>query len=111
MSVDRCEQEIYDKGETVFLTNSIRTPKMEAWVQAVAKESGQKVDWRYGCGRAEMLALGDLKRVRQAIIKTAAMHDAGYTEAIKELGDMFNDEHIKHQLKGIWEYNRTNNGL
>lgn len=111
MSLERCDQEVYDKGETVFLTNSIRTPDMEAWVQAVAKESGQRVDWRYGCGRAEMLTLGDLNAVRKAILKTSAMHDAGYEKAIKELGDMFDDDHIVHQLRGIWEYNRRENGL
>lgn len=111
MSLERCDQEVYEKGETVFLTNTIRTPDMEAWVQAVARESGQRVDWRYGCGRAEMLALGDLNAVRKAILKTAAMHDAGYTKAIQKFGDLFNDEHISHQLKCIWEYNRQENGL
>lgn len=110
MSKEHCDQKIYENGETVFLTNSIRTPDMETWVQAVAKESGQPVDWCYGCGRAEMLALGDLNRVRKAIIKTAALHDAGYAKAIQEL-KLFDKEDVTQQLNGIWEYNRRENGL
>lgn len=111
MSTDRCDPKIYEGGTTVFLTHTIPSAGMEKWVQAIAKESGQPVDWRYGCGRAEMLALGDLNRVRKAIIKLRETHDDLYFHAVKELGDMFTDKIIQERIEGIWEYNRNTNGL
>lgn len=112
MSTEKCDPKIYKEGETVFLSNTIRSVDMEEWVQAIAKESGQPVDWRYGCGRAEMLALGNLNKVRKAILKLKDMHDRGYVKAIKELGsEMFDDEFVAKQIEGIWEYNRNTNGL
>jgi len=111
MSTARCNQEIYDHGHTVFLTHTISSVLMEEWTQAVAKESDQNVDWHWGCGRAEMLAVGDLNRVRKAIIKLAHMHDDAYTEAVQELGDLFSEKDIKAQLAGIWEHNRREYGL
>ena len=109
MISERCNQEIYDRGHTVFLTHTLSSADMEEWTQAIAKESDQNVDWHWGCGRAEMLAVGDLNRVRKAIIKLRDMHDRAYAEACRDLG--FNDAHIQRQLKGIWHVNRTSYGL
>lgn len=110
---DSCDPEVYKDGVTVFLTNTIRTASMEAWVQEIAKVSGQKVDWHWGCGRAEMLALGDLNRVRKAILQTRHMHDQGYLDALNELPASFrdNEEQSQKQIDGIWRYNQDENGL
>lgn len=105
---DRCDEEIYNHGRTVFLTHTLSSVDMESWVQAIAKESGQKVDWHWGCGRAEMLAVGDLNRVRKAILKFKDMHDEAFADAIV---DIFSPDYIKRQIEGIWEYNRSQYGL
>jgi len=39
----------------------------EEWVQKVAKASGQKVDWHYSGGVANVLYLGDHARVLAAV--------------------------------------------
>jgi hypothetical protein len=36
---------------------------MERWVQSIAKDSGQRVDWHYFAGRAVVKALGDADAV------------------------------------------------
>lgn len=105
----KCNQEVYDKGETVFLTHTLSSGDMEDWTITIAKESGQNVDWHWGCGRAEMLAVGDLSLVRKAIIKFRDIHDRAYAAVCHDLG--FDDDHIRRHLEGIWEYNRVTNGL
>ena len=59
---DRCDKDIYDNGTQVFLTHTISGKDIEKWVQKIAEESGEKVDWHYFGGRAVVLALGDLKK-------------------------------------------------
>ena len=102
--MDQCNQEVYDKGTVVFLTNTIRSVRVEEWVQAIAKESGQPVDWHQFAGRAVVKALGDLHKVRKAIVKLRDMHDEGYIEAIMEL-QCFNSEYAKEGARKIWEQN------
>ncbi len=102
--MDKCDQEVYDKGTVVFITNTIRTPRMEEWVQKIAADSGQRVDWHQYAGRPVMKALGDLDRVRKAIIKNREMHDDYYVEAVKEYRHQ-EPEWIAEIIRGIWEYN------
>lgn len=104
MDLTKCDQEVYDKGEVVFLTNTIRSVRMEEWVQEIVKQSGQRVDWHQFAGRCVVKALGDLHRVRKAIIRLKDMHDQFLTEAMNELRS-FDDDHIKRYTSGIWEYN------
>lgn len=101
--MDRCDQEVYDKGTVVFLTNTIRSARMEEWVQAIAQHCGQKVDWHQFAGRSVMKALGDLHRVRKAIIHFKDMHDQFLMEALQAL--RFQDDENKDYVQGIWEYN------
>lgn len=102
---DKCDKEVYENGSQIFLTHSIPAKKIEKWIKAVAKESGQKVDWHYVGGRAVILALGDLKKVYSALTNLRETHDDLYFHAVKELGDTFTDKMIQEQLQGIWEYN------
>lgn len=110
---DRCDQEVYDKGEVVFITNTIRSAKMEEWVQKIAQDSGQKVDWHQFAGRPVMKALGDLHAVRKAIVKNKEMHDQGYRDASDELGSSFlsEPEYQNERIWGIWKYNMENYAL
>ena len=64
-----CVPDIFRNGTPILAsdTGSVGgNVRFERWVQAVAAASGQPVDWHYSGGRAQVLALGDLDRVRQA---------------------------------------------
>jgi hypothetical protein len=53
-----CAKDIFDKGVGLCILDA-RSAAAEAWVQKVAKLSGQRVDWHYSGGRANVLVLGD----------------------------------------------------
>lgn len=105
---DRCDQEVYDKGEIVFVTNTIRSSRMEEWVQKIAQDSGQRVDWHQFAGRPVMKALGNLHEVRKAIVKNKDMHDQYFQEALNELRSFRDDETFAQESAwGIWKYNMS----
>jgi hypothetical protein len=62
-----CDKEIFKNGSTVFCIGDWDTNEIENWVQEVATRSGQKVDWHYAGGRANILGLGDIEKIRQTI--------------------------------------------
>ena len=104
-NMEPCNQEVYEKGTIVFVTNTISSKDMEAWTQAIAKESGQLVDWSSFAGRSVMQAVGDLHRVKKAIINLRHMHDEGYTNAVLSLGNFFDKKFAEERIQGIWENN------
>jgi hypothetical protein len=83
MSADRCNEKVFrdGKGICVFHAGSKVT---EAWVRSVAKASGQRVDWHYSGGMANVLYLGDYEKVRGAVeellpkLHAASKNDSGY---------------------------------
>jgi|SRR5579885_208534 len=105
-----CDREVYEKGEVVFLTNTIRSARMEEWTQKIAQDSGQRVDWHMFAGRCVMKALGDLHAVKKAIVNNKDMHDQYYREA---LVSSFKDdeEWVTESVWGIWKYNMENYDL
>lgn len=83
-----CNPKIFRDGTMVFMTHTIPSNAMEGWVKKVAKLSKQPVDWHFSGGRACVLALGDLAKVKAAIEKLMPEHDRLYDEASKRiLGD------------------------
>ena len=68
------------------MTNTIPSNAMEGWVKKVAERSGQRVDWHFAGGRARILALGDIAKVKQAIQELMPEHDHLYAKALKKLG-------------------------
>ncbi len=70
-----CDPKIFADGEQVFVTDTIPSNAMEGWVKQVAELSGQPVDWHFVGGRAEVLALGDITRVKAAILDLLPEHD------------------------------------
>ena len=62
-----CNREIFERGEVMFVTDSISSNRMEQWVRNVAENSGQPVDWHFVGGRAVVKALGDTVKVRSAM--------------------------------------------
>lgn len=67
---DRCDPEVYKHGTGIMVIDGCMH-RVEEWVQSVAKESCQKVDWHYMGGRAVVLFLGDKMKVLLAIEKLA----------------------------------------
>lgn len=63
-----CNDKIFKQGHSAIILDGC-SHRVEEWVQAVAKESGQPVDWHYSGGRANVLYLGDFKKVQAAIEK------------------------------------------
>lgn len=82
----RCDAEILKNGQQVFVTHSIPSEQIEAWVKRVAEKSGQPVDWGYCCGRAVVWALGDLDKVADAIRDLMPEHDKLLDEAYASYG-------------------------
>ena len=81
-----CDPRIFDEGVQVFVTSTIPSNAMEGWVRQVAERSGQPVDWHFAGGWAEVLALGDIERVKSAIAALMPEHDRLYQIALKKLG-------------------------
>lgn len=63
---DRCDKEVFDHGLGIAALDA-RAKAAEKWVCAVAELSGQRVDWHYSGGIANVLYLGDYAKVREAI--------------------------------------------
>lgn len=62
-----CADDIYRKGEIVLQIHSVSSNRMEGWVQKIARESGQRVDWHFAGGWATVKAIGDIEAVNKAI--------------------------------------------
>jgi len=75
MILPRCDDEVFRKGELVLMTHSIPSTNLEQWVNHIAEVSGQRVDWHFAAGRACILALGDVERVRETIEILMSEHD------------------------------------
>lgn len=60
-----CDQEVFRHGRSLFAFDTwlcgART--FETWVRSLAFLSGQRVDWHYSGGIANVLVLGDRQRV------------------------------------------------
>lgn len=64
---DRCDQEVFKHGQPLLLADTGLTggaKTFEVWVQRIAAESGQRVDWHYSGDIAQVLVLGDWQRAR-----------------------------------------------
>ena len=107
----QCNSNVYENGTEVFFTHTIAADDVEKWVRTIAQESGQQVDWHYYAGRAIILAIGDLTKVKTAICNNRAMHDTFYSQAVHALGSDFTDDFIKGQLEDMWKYNCQRHSL
>jgi hypothetical protein len=86
-----CNDKIFKKGTSVFVTHTIPSNAMAGWVKKVAEKSGQPVDWHFCGGRANVLALGNLKKVHEAIRELMPEHDELMKKEIMSLGLRTND--------------------
>lgn len=65
---DKCDSEIFEKGHSVCTLDACMHVA-EAWVKEVEKESGQRVDWHYSGGIANVLYVGDHAKVLEAVTR------------------------------------------
>lgn len=63
----KCDDEVYRNGKTVAVNGDLAAEVAESYAQMVSQKSGQKVDWFYMGGRAVFKAIGDLKKVDEAM--------------------------------------------
>jgi len=67
VSLPPCPDDIFRKGHLVCILPCVPKEPCEIWVRKVAATSGQRVDWHYAGGRNMIKALGDLKKVADAV--------------------------------------------
>jgi len=63
-----CNANVFKNGHGICALDACMH-RAETWVQAVAAESGQTVDWHYSGGRVNVLYLGDYAKVLAAVEK------------------------------------------
>lgn len=63
--LDQCNQEIFTKGKPLLLADTYECSAagFEVWIQNLAKQSGQKIDWHYSGGIAQVLFIGDRDKI------------------------------------------------
>ena len=61
-------RDVFKTGKGICVLDACMV-RAEEWVQAVAMESGQRVDWHYSGGRANVLFIGDYDKVFAAVEK------------------------------------------
>src|SRR5512135_41321 len=66
--MEPCNADVFKNGHGICALDAC-SQRAEEWVQSVAKESGQKVDWHYSGGIANVLFIGDYDKVLAAIKK------------------------------------------
>jgi hypothetical protein len=71
---ERCAPDIFSLGEPICVLDA-RSSSAEQWVQSVARESNQRVDWHYVGGRAVVRVLGDYSSARCAAERLAPTLD------------------------------------
>lgn len=69
-----CDREVFKSGVGLCVIDA-RMHAAEAWVQAIAVRSGQRVDWHYSGGRANVLVLGDHGKALDAVKELAPTLD------------------------------------
>lgn len=65
MGSDECDREVFKNGIGLMAIDGA-TDDVEPWVQKVAVASGQRVDWHYSGGVANVLVLGDHAKATEA---------------------------------------------
>lgn len=63
------EVDLIQDGTLVFMIKEWESDYVREFCQLVAMNSGQKVGWHVSCGRTCVVGLGDLEKIRRAIIE------------------------------------------
>jgi len=63
------EKDVIQDGTMVFMINEWESDYIREFCQLVGMTSGQVVSWHVSCGRTCIVGLGDLEKIREAIIQ------------------------------------------
>lgn len=102
--LEPCDTDIYENGECVFITHTIRSPQIEEFVVKVREESGEPVDWHFAGGRARVLTTGDVSKVRDTLLANRELHDQLFKSRINR-GFNESQEQIQRRIDGVWRFN------
>jgi hypothetical protein len=94
---DRCDADVFKDGKGICALDACMC-RAEQWVQAVARESGQRVDWHYSGGIANVLYLGDYAAVSAAMGKLAPTLEDTMARKPGECGSCSGDTHRPGQI-------------
>ena len=75
MNIDKCNKDVFDKGECLAITCDIEKEMLEMLVQSASRLSGQPMDWHFAGGRGRVLALGDIDKAYQMFRKMLLLRD------------------------------------
>ena len=73
-----CDPEIFQNGEHVLTIYGLGSNAIEQQVKMIAQLSQQPVDWRFVAGRARVLALGDIQKVKEIINDLLPAHKSNW---------------------------------
>lgn len=65
-----CNPKVFQEGKSLLAVDTfgVGSSGYEDWVQLIAKESGQLVDWYYSGGVAHTIYIGDRTKILETII-------------------------------------------
>jgi len=89
---ERCDGEVFKDGNGICALDACMH-RAETWVQAVARESGQRMDWHYSGGIASVLYIGDHAKVAAAVEKLRPMLADPMARNAGECGSCSGDTH------------------
>jgi hypothetical protein len=81
--MDKCNEDVYRNGTTVFTTHSTVSPIFDLWVRLVAAESNQSVDWHMFAGRSVVKTTGDVAIVLSTLHKMWPQYMEAHVRASK----------------------------
>ena len=98
----RCDQDVFDKGHSVAMVDGCMY-RVEEWVQAVAKSSGQRLDWHYSGGIANVLYLGDHAKVLEAVEQLRSALERETFREPKSCGSCSGDTHRAGRILRLFD--------
>lgn len=90
--MERCDQDVFTLGHSICVLDACRH-RAETFAQAVAADSGQRADWHYSGGRANVLYLGDHAKVAAAVERIAPTLTVPMHHEPNECGSCDGDAH------------------
>lgn len=98
---DRCNSEIFKDGHAICALDACMH-RAELWVKTVAAESGQRMDWHYSGGRANVLYIGDYDKVSDAVKHLTTDLSKHVPLKKNECGSCDGDEHRPGTVLRVW---------
>lgn len=103
MNLPKCNEDLYQKGITVFVTHTLMAKDIESFIIRVSEDCGKPVDWHYAGGRAQVLCFKeDIDVVQKSLLKFRSVHDDMYKKAITDLYKGLDVAMANHNTDAMW---------